>query len=331
VSGHGSIDIHAHFYPEAFLKLVAAEGGRFGAGAETDDPDRLSLTTDGRSRPVQRRMVDVDLRIAEMDRAGVEVHALSLTTPMVDWADGKLAAALAATYNDAVAEAHTAYPDRLVGLAALPWRYPELAVAELERAARHPGIRGAYAPTQVEGRDLDDEAFRPVFERIEDLGWTLFLHPVRVVEPERLAPFYLTNLLGNPFESAIAGAKLIFGGVLDRHPRLEVCLPHGGGALPSVIGRLDHGRNVRPELAHREQDASAYLKRFYFDTVTHSAKVLGYLIDLVGADRVMLGSDYCFDMGYERPVEVVTGHAGLDDAARAQILGGTARRLLKLG
>jgi aminocarboxymuconate-semialdehyde decarboxylase len=249
---------------------------------------------------------------------------------MVDWAGADLAQALAEAYNDAIAEAHLAHPSRLVGLAALPWRYPERAVKELERASRHPGIRGAYAPTRVFDRDLDDEAFRPVFERIEALGWTLFLHPVSVVEPKRLAPFYLTNLLGNPFESAIAGAKLIFGGVLDRFPGLEVCLPHGGGALSYVIGRLDHGKRVRPELKHRELDASAYLGRFYFDTVTHSAKALSYLIDLVGADRVMLGSDYCFDMGYERPVEVVTGHAGIAPAAQAQILGGTARRLLRL-
>lgn len=330
MNGQQSIDIHAHFYPEAYLRLIAKEGEAFDAGAEVDDPDAMTLRVRGNARAVQRRMVDVGMRVAEMDRAGVSVHALSLTSPMVDWAGERLAEALSVAYNDACAEAHAAHPERLVGLAALPWRYPGLAVKELERVARSPGIRGAYAPTRVEERDLDDEAFWPIYERIEALGWTLFLHPYLVVEPKRLAPFYLTNLLGNPFESAIAGAKLIFGGVMDRFPGLEVCLPHGGGALPYVIGRLDHGKRVRPELAHRERDASAYLPRFYFDTVTHSAKALTYLIDLVGADRVMLGSDYCFDMGYERPLEVVTGHAGIDAGAQAGILGGTAKKLLRI-
>jgi aminocarboxymuconate-semialdehyde decarboxylase len=235
------VDIHAHFYPLSWLKLIAAKGAAFDAGAEVADPEAMRLKVGGRDQPVQRRMVDVDLRVRAMDAAGVGVHALSLTTPMVDWAGADLAQALAEAYNDAIAEAHLAHPTRLVGLAALPWRYPGLAVKELERAARHPGIRGAYAPTRVHDRDLDHDAFRPIFERIEALGWTLFLHPVSVVEPARLAPFYLTNLLGNPFESAIAGAKLIFGGVLDRLPRLEICLPHGGGALPYVVGRLDHG------------------------------------------------------------------------------------------
>jgi len=330
MSRQPTIDIHAHFYPEAYLRLIARNGEAFDAGAELDAPAAMTLRVRGRTQKLQRRMVDVSLRIAEMDRAGVGVHALSLTAPMVDWAGETLAEALSVAYNDAAAQAHVDWPERLVGLASLPWRYPNLAVKELERMAGNPGIRGAYAPTRVEDRDLDDEAFYPVFERLEALGWTLFLHPYTVVEPKRLAPFYLTNLLGNPFESAIAAAKLIFGGVMDRFPRLEVCLPHGGGALPYVIGRLDHGKRVRPELAHRERDASAYLGRFYFDTVTHSARALGFLIDLVGADRVMLGSDYCFDMGYERPVEVVSDHTGIDAAGQAQILGGTAKRLLRL-
>lgn len=330
MSEQPTIDIHAHFYPMAYLRLIAKNGEAFDAGAELDDPEAMSLRVRGRTQKVERRMVDVAMRVAEMDRAGVAVHALSLTSPMVDWASEKLAEALSVAYNDAVAEAHGTFPARLVGLAALPWRYPTLAVKVIERVAKSVGIRGAYAPTRVEDRDLDDEAFYPVFERIEALGWTLFLHPYTVVEPKRLAPFYLTNLLGNPFESAIAGAKLIYGGVMDRFPKLEVCLPHGGGALPYLIGRLDHGKRVRPELAHFEREASAYLGRFYFDTVTHSAKALSYLIDLVGADRVMLGSDYCFDMGYERPVEVVSEHAGIDAGARARILGGTATRLLRL-
>ena len=203
---------------------------------------------------------------------------------------------------------------------------------ELERAAALPGMKGVYSMTRVRRGELGDEACLPIFEAIDGLGLPLFLHPVHVVDPERLARYYLTNLLGNPMESGIAAAHLVFSGVLDRFPALDICLPHAGGVFPYVVGRLQHGHEVRPEMAHRDRDKGPmeYIRRFHYDTVSHSGKALAYLIDLVGADRVMLGSDYCFDMGYERPVEAVTGHDGIDAAACEQILSGNAARLLGL-
>lgn len=326
-----SIDIHAHFFPEAFLSLIASEGPAFGVGCALDNPGGPIITVNGRRGNVlEPKFTDIGRRLAAMDAQGVAVHALSLTAPMVYWAGADLAVRLSRAFNDACVAAHKARPDRFVGLAMLPMHEPDLALAELERVARLPGIRGVYMATRIGERELSDESFLPVFRRIEALDMPVFLHPVNVVDPKRLARFYLTNLVGNPTESAIAASHLIFGEVLDKCPKLVVCLPHGGGSFPYLVGRIHHGWGVRPECRHLLNGPNDYLRRFYYDTVTHSAPTLGYLIDLVGADRVMLGSDYCFDMGYERPVEVVTAHSGLGDDDRTKILGGNAARLLKL-
>jgi aminocarboxymuconate-semialdehyde decarboxylase len=267
-----------------------------------------------------------------MDAQGVTVHALSLSLPMVHWAPPERGARLARLVNDAMSVAHLAWPDRFVGCATLPLQDPALALQELDRAAGLRGIRGVYLPTSLEGRELSDPALSPIYARCEALQLPVLLHPVTVIGAERLQPYYLRNLLGNPFDTAVAAAQLVFGGVLDRCPSLDVVLPHGGGALPYLAGRLGHGQSVRPEAKDAaRRPFREYLRRFHYDTVTHSAEALRFLVDLVGADRVMLGSDYCFDMGYARPVDAVTRHAKLNRADQRRILGATAARLLRLG
>jgi aminocarboxymuconate-semialdehyde decarboxylase len=160
----------------------------------------------------------------------------------------------------------------------------------------------------------------------------VLLHPLGVIgATDRLKSFYLNNLLGNPFDNAIAAAHLVFGGVLDRHPKLEVVLPHSGGAMPILFGRLTHGQAVRPETKGvAKKPFRAYLRRFTYDTITHAPEALAYLISLVGADRVVLGSDYCFDMGYTKPREMVEKKLRLKRVDRAKILGSTAARLLRI-
>jgi aminocarboxymuconate-semialdehyde decarboxylase len=326
-----AIDIHAHYFPEVYLQAIETHGERFGIALDRSDPAgpgiRVGAMLGGHLR---REFYDLPARIKEMNRAGVQVHALSLTFPMVYWADAELGTRLARAVNDGMSAAHRAYPDRFVGLATLPMQDPRRSVEELDRAARLPGIRGVYLGTNVNGRELDDPAFLPVWERIDELELPVFLHPLNVIGATRLGPYYLTNLLGNPFDTAVAAARLIFGGVLDRFPRLSVCLPHAGGALPYLIGRLDRGKKVRRECAHLKRPPSAYLRRFTYDTISHAPAPLRYLIDLVGADRVMVGSDYCFDLGYDRPVQVVTGVKGLTREQQARILGGNAAKLLAI-
>jgi aminocarboxymuconate-semialdehyde decarboxylase len=179
-------------------------------------------------------------------------------------------------------------------------------------------------------RELSDEAFFPVYETLEALGLPMFLHPVFVIGEERLKKFYLTNLLGNPFESAIAAAHLVFGGVLDRFPKLEVVLPHAGGAFPSLVGRLTRGWEKREELKSIRQPPAAYLRRFWYDTIGYSDAVLEYLVKNVGEDRIVMGSDYCFPIAYEQPVKNVMDNPRLEAAAKQAIVAGNARVLLRL-
>ncbi len=327
------IDIHAHFFPERYLRLVEQEGGPHGARLDRSNPRGVSIVVDGvGTPPLSSAYWDLDRRVRDMNRQGIEVQALSLTAPMVYFARPDLAARLARAFNDALAEAHTAYPGRFVGCAALPMQDPPAAVAELERAARLPGVRAVYMGTNIAGRDLSDPAFLPVFERCHEFELPVLLHPLTTIGAgDRLKRFYLSNLLGNPFDTAVAAAHLVLGGVLDRFPRLTVCLPHAGGALPYLFGRLQHGQKVRPEARDRaRRPFGAYLRRFTYDTISHSPRALAYLIDLVGADRVMIGSDYCFDMGYERPRDMVTRRLRLRPADRVRILRGNAARLLGL-
>lgn len=326
------IDIHAHFFPESYLRLIEHEGAAAGARLDRTNPGGPVITIGGApTPPLAPAFTDLELRLKAMNRTGIAVQALSLTVPMVYFAGSGLAKRLAQAFNDAVAEAHTAYPDRFVGCATLPMQDPTQAVAELERAARLPGVRAVYLGTNVNGRELSDPAFGRVFERCQEYELPVLLHPINVVGAARLGPFYLHNLLGNPFDTAVAVAHLVFGGVLDRFPRLQIGLPHGGGAMPYLYGRLQHGQRVRAEARERaRRPFGAYLRRFTYDTITHSPEALRYLVGLVGADRVMVGSDFCFDMGYERPRDIVTKRLGLKAADQARILRGNAARLLGL-
>jgi aminocarboxymuconate-semialdehyde decarboxylase len=324
------IDSHAHWYPEEWVRLIEVSGAPHGGRIERFANDDLAVVVPGAKIDFSIDFVDLERRLAAMDRTGVDMHALSLTTPMVDWAPPAFAKSLAETYNDAASAAHRCYPDRFVGLAALPMQDPGLALRELERASGLPGLRGLHLSTHVNGRNLDEKPFFPVFARCASLGWPIFLHPVKPLAHERLSRYHLGNLLGNPFETAVAAASLVFGRVLDELPDLEVVLPHAGGAFPSLVGRLDRGTLVRAELGHMTRPPSAYLRRFSYDTISHNDRILTDLVRAVGADRVLLGSDYCFDMGYERPVEVVERLEILTESDRALVRGGNAARLLRL-
>ena len=321
------VDTHAHWYPADWLKLFERDGPAEGAKLERTAAG-YTIRTQRIVNAFDEQFVDLGLRLEGMNRQRVDVQALSLTAPMVYWASPGFGLALAQAYNDAAAAAHAKHPQRLVGLAMLPMQSPEAALKELERAAKLPGMRGMYLATHVNGTNLDDRRFWDVYAKAQELGWTIFLHPIDTLAPERTSRYYLKNLLGNPYDTGVAAASLIFGGVLDEFPRLEINLPHAGGTLPGLIGRLDHGTRVRPELKHMKRLPSEYLRRFTYDTIGHNDEINYQLIRLVGADRVVLGSDYCFDMGLDDPLGDVERLDRLTADERDMIIGRNAEKLL---
>ncbi len=324
------IDVHAHFVPRSFLEVIAKEGAPYGASLRQDGSDPTMLL-DGRPYgPITPHYYETKPRLKDMDKAGVDMQVLSLNPPMVYWPAAELGIRLARLYNDELAAAIATRPDRLAGLATVPLQDVPAAAAELVRAVKELKLRGVYIGSNICGKDLDHPDFLPFFAQAEALRVPVFIHPMHVVGGERVGVYYLHNGLGNPFDTAVAAARLIFGGVLDRFPRLRIHLAHAGGALPYLIGRLDRVHRVRQEARQTIRRApSTYLRRFYFDTIAHHPLALEFLVKLVGADRVVIGTDYRFDMGMLDPVKAVAA-VKLSRADRAAILGGTAAALLKL-
>ncbi|HSN14725.1 MAG TPA: amidohydrolase family protein [Anaeromyxobacteraceae bacterium] len=326
------IDLHAHYVSRGFLEALASEGGPYGASVIQNGGAPTMLVKGRPYGPITRHFHETRPRIAEMDKARIDLQVLSLCPPMVYWADAALAVRLARRFNDDLAAVVADRPDRLAGLATVPLQDPAASVAELERAMRQLGLKGVSIGSNVNGKDLDHPDFLPFFEKAEALRALVFIHPIDVIGVERIRDYYLHNGLGNPFDTAVAAARLVMGGVLDRFPRLQICLAHAGGALPYLVGRLDRVARVREEARGRaRRPPSAYLRRFHYDTITHSELALCHLVSLVGSDRVVLGTDYRFDMGCMDPIRTVRAVKQLPRADRAAILGGaSAEKLLRL-
>ena len=203
----------------------------------------MVIVIPGLSVTFQPQYTDIPSRLKVMDQSGVTMHALSLTQPMVYWATPAFGLKLSQAFNDACSALHLKYPERFVGLAMLPMQAPELAAEEAARAAKLPGIRGAYMSTHVLGKNLDEKMFWPVYEKCEALGLPIFLHPTNTLGADRMRSYYLRNFLGNPYETGIAAASLMFGGVMDAFPKLDVVLPHAGGDVPVAARPHDPRRN----------------------------------------------------------------------------------------
>lgn len=324
------IDIHAHWYPPEWLELVEKEAEGNGGTPERNARGFLVVKIPGLTVTFQPQYTDIPSRLKAMDAAGVAMHAMSLTQPMVYWAKPEFGLKLSQAFNNACSALHQKYPDRFVGLAMLPMQAPELAAQEVERVAKLPGVRGAYMSTHVLGKNLDEKEFWPVYAKCEAAGLPIFLHPTNTFGAERLRSYYLRNFLGNPYETGIAAASLMFGGVMDAHPRLEVVLPHAGGTFPALIGRMTHGATVRSEVKHMTKSPSEYKRRFHYDTIAHDKEILLNLVHQVGADRVVCGTDFPADMSDVAPVPTVERMTELSTKDRDLILRGNAARLLRL-
>lgn len=328
---HRVIDVHCHMLVPKAGKLVQPFFRPELEPATRFTTPRSAEINAAMMKAIHGRITTAEDKIADMDRMGVDIQVLSPAPPQYCyWAEPDLGLQAARIINDTIAATVERHPDRFAGLCSVPMQAPELAVAELHRAVRELGLRGVEISSNVAGEELSAERFRPFFAAAEELGVLILLHPLGFTHGERLRDYYLNNAIGNPLESTIALSHLIFGGVLDRHPGLKICVAHGGGYLPSYSGRLDHVHRVRPECQCCARKPSEYLRDLYYDTVVFDEAQIAYLVERYGADHVLLGTDHPFDMGEPDPVGLVDRVPGLGDADREKIVGGNAARLLGL-
>jgi aminocarboxymuconate-semialdehyde decarboxylase len=280
---------------------------------------------------LQPKSTDIDLRLSDMDRMGVDIQVISPSpTQYHFWADPQLAGVIVADQNEFVAEVCAAHPDRFVGLGSVALQHPQLAVAQLDDAMQTYRLKGVEISTAYLGAELSDQRFEPFWRRAEEQRAVILIHPLGSTLGERIVPFYLSNIIGQPLDTTVALSHLIFSGVLDRYPRLAICAVHGGGYLPSSVGRFDHAYHVRPESRTMQRPPSEYLRQIYFDTVVFRPHILSGLIAAAGIGQVVLGTDYPFDMGDYTIDGLLDSVPDLDDAGRQAIRGGNARRLLGL-
>jgi aminocarboxymuconate-semialdehyde decarboxylase len=321
-----TLDVHTHVLTEETIAIIRKECPKLAPRMTAIDPDNAVLEIGGTAyRPFPRGGWDIERRLADMAAAEVDVQIVSATPQSYLYeADPMMMAACAAIQNDQIAKLVGALPDRFLGIATLPMQAPERAGAELRRAVTTLGLRGAMIGSNVEGRNLDDPALEPVWVAACELDVVLLIHPINVGAADRLRSYYLNNLVGNPLDTTIAAACLVFGGVLKRHPALKVLLVHGGGFVPYQAGRWAHGWQVRPEpKVHLKEQPEPFIDCFHYDTILHSAESLEFLIGTAGPSRVLLGSDYPYDMGTGECVRQVRA-LSIPDADKATVLGGKA-------
>ena len=299
------VDVHAHVILGEVEGLVAAD-------PRLDAHRALELRRNGaESAAVSGRMVAeriplltrLEPRLAAMDAAGVDVQLVSPSPSQYHyWADPELARTLFRTAHRGLADLVAQAPERLRGLGLVPLQHPDLLVEALDDALAH-GHAGVEISSHAPGVELSDERLEPFWAHATSTGALVFLHPFGCTLDERLDRFYLSNTVGQPVENAVALSHLIFAGVLDRHPGLRLLAAHGGGYLPTFLGRSDHAWEVRPEARGCAEPPSTYLRRLWFDSLVHTPDALRALVAAAGADRVLLGSDFPFDMGVTDPVK----------------------------
>jgi aminocarboxymuconate-semialdehyde decarboxylase len=291
---------------------------------------RKVIHEQGYAYPLFAEFHDVDAKLESMDRKGIDVAVISPAPPMLYyWAPLEVAMMATRLVNDGIADMVAARPDRLRGMATIPLQHPDAAIDELERVVREHGFKAVEIGTSVEGAQLAEPRFRPVLRRAQELGVFFFAHPYYVGAKSGLECYYLTNLVGNPLDTTVMVANLMYSGALDELAALRICLAHGGGFTPYQVGRLVHGHAVRPEAHARTRTSPReLLRRFYFDSLVFEPQALRYLIDLVGADHVCIGTDAPFDMADDDPVATLEAVPRITQGELHEVCCGTALRLL---
>jgi len=306
-----------------------AEPYDFYMGEDSKDHNKVMFPS------ISDQLTNAEARIEHMDRMGVDLQGLATFVSEYNyWAPGAAGAESARIQNDNVASVVADNPDRFVGMGAtVPLQDIDLAIAEMDRAVDDLGFKGLQIGGTIDGRNLDEAKFRPFWAAVEAKGIPVILHPSGYPESQRLGSYFLVNCIGNPLETMVAATRMIFSGLFEEHPGIKLVLLHGGGYLPFYCSRADHTWEVRPEtrVSIPDHPPSHYMKRLYYDTMVFQPLYLRHLIEVVGPDRVMLGTDFPFDMAETDPLALIGATDGLGAAEREAISGGNAASLFGIG
>ena len=318
------IDVHTHIIPENLPDLDKKYGETGFVKLDHYKPCCAKMMVGDRVfREIHDNCWDPDTRIKEADELGVDIQVLSTIPVMFSyWAKPENAYDLSRYLNDHIAGVVDRHPSRFMGLGTLPMQSPDLAIKELERCVDELGLVGVEIGTHINEWNLDDKNLMPIFEAAHDLDASIFVHPWDMMGRDRMPKYWLPWLVGMPAETSLAICSMIFGGVFEKFPRLKVCFAHGGGSFPSTIGRIEHGFKVRPDLCAIDNDVNPkkYLGRFWLDSLVHDEMAMKYLMDLIGEDKIVMGSDYPFPLGEHEPGGLIESIEDLNDYVKDKLL-----------
>lgn len=328
-----SVDIHTHILPENWPNLKEKYGYGGFIRLEHHKPCAARMMMDDRFfREVQDNTWSPEARMKDCDKDQVTVQVLSTVPVMFSyWAKPEHTLDLSMLLNDHIAGIVKKYPKRFIGLGTLPMQSPRLAIQELERCVTELGMAGVQIGTHINNWNLDAPEVFAVLEAAQDLGAAVFIHPWDMMGKDNMPKYWLPWLVGMPAETSLAISSMIFGGVLERLPNLRIAFAHGGGSFPATVGRIEHGFNVRPDLCAVDNNVNPreYLGKFYLDSLVHDKTMLNYLVDLIGEDKVTLGSDYPFPLGEHHPGELIRS-SGFENSVEKKLLGSNALNWLAL-